>query len=63
MTTKTSLTIAAIVMAAAALVYVGTLDAQQVRHESSLYCEMVELYQASGGDYGWPAYRGEGECQ
>lgn len=26
------------------------------------YCEMVGIWIESGGEYGWPDYRGNGEC-
>jgi hypothetical protein len=26
--------------------------------EDALYCEMVSIYKASNGQYGWPAYKG-----
>lgn len=26
------------------------------------YCEMVELYHNTGGEYGWPPYKGENVC-
>ena len=28
-----------------------------------LYCEMVEEFKQSGGEYGWPAYKGESQCE
>ena len=30
---------------------------EEPRIEANQYCEMVELYQTSGGDYGWPDYK------
>lgn len=27
------------------------------------YCEMVGIWIDSGGEYGWPDYRGNGECE
>ena len=26
--------------------------------EQALYCEMVETFKTTGGEYGWPDYRG-----
>lgn len=26
------------------------------------YCEMVQIYIDSKGEFGWPDYRGNGEC-
>lgn len=26
------------------------------------YCEMVTVWNETGGEYGWPDYRGNGEC-
>lgn len=31
--------------------------------QSKNYCEMVATYKHTGGQYGWPAFRGEGECR
>ena len=39
----------------------GTLaDVQpdELEQEQALYCEMVEAFKATGGEYGWPDYRG-----
>lgn len=27
------------------------------------YCEMVGIWIDSDGEYGWPDYRGDGECE
>jgi hypothetical protein len=34
---------------------------EAVRHQQQ-YCEMVEIYHESGGEYGWPPYQGEDQC-
>lgn len=46
-----------------AVVIVSTLDKRSEQNQASLYCEMVAEYKASNGEYGWPAYKGEMQCQ
>ena len=29
-----------------------------LEQQQTLYCEMVETYTATGGEYGWPDYKG-----
>lgn len=41
-----------------ALVLTGKPEQQA---EYNHYCEMVEIYKDSGGEYGWPPFRGECE--
>lgn len=38
---------------------VGKSDFSEVEHQAREYCEMVELYKQSGGENGWPPFRGE----
>jgi len=40
----------------------GEGDYQSEKDESVNYCEMVDLYLTSGGENGWPPYRGTDEC-
>ena len=42
---------------------VNTLDKNSEAIERDLYCEMVEEFKASNGERGWPAYKGEAQCQ
>ena len=37
----------------------GKTDLKEVEHQHREYCEMVELYKQSGGENGWPPFRGE----
>lgn len=30
----------------------------ELEQEQALYCEMVATHKATGGEYGWPDYRG-----
>lgn len=30
----------------------------ELEQEQALYCEMVETFKTTGGEYGWPDYRG-----
>lgn len=38
---------------------VGSMDYKSELQEEKRYCEMVSLWNESGGDIGWPPYKGE----
>lgn len=43
-----------------AMFAVGTLAVGQpddLEHQRALYCEMVETFKNTGGEYGWPDYK------
>lgn len=44
---------------------VGSLDAQDADNRQALYCSMVETYQNTNGEHGWPDYNGNAKevCQ
>jgi len=52
----------AFVAGAVLFVLAGCDGYEQARVSSRHYCEMVDLYKRTGGDRGWPAYRGQREC-
>ena len=39
--------------------WVGAMDAEEEQRQQDRYCEMVELYEETNGDAGWPAYKGK----
>ena len=41
---------------------VGRIDQTEVISQHEEYCYMVEMYEQSGGENGWPPYKGEGVC-
>lgn len=42
---------------------VGSMTTEDLNRERDLYCEMVQLYDSTEGEYGWPDYRNaRGEC-
>jgi len=41
--------------------WVGSMDRADAEAERSHYCEMVEAWEQSGGEYGWPPY--DGKCE
>ena len=43
----------------AALGLAGNADLEEAERQAEHYCEMVELYHESGGEHGWPPYKGE----
>ena len=45
----------------AALGLTGKADLEDAERQRAHYCEMVDVYHESGGDYGWPPYNGECE--
>lgn len=60
---KTTLIVLFGVFLLAAFGIVNTLDKRSEQNQASLYCEMVAEYKASNGKHGWPAYKGEMQCQ
>jgi hypothetical protein len=50
----------AIVVAGVAII--GAQDVRDHEEADRLYCEMVAIHDSSNGEYGWPAYRGQGVC-
>lgn len=47
----------------AAVGIVNTLDKRSEANERDLYCDMVQQFKDTNGQYGWPAYKGEKQCQ
>ena len=45
----------------AALGLAGNADLEDAERQREQYCDMVDVYHESGGDYGWPPYNGECE--
>lgn len=41
----------------------GKADVQEAEAHGSEYCEMVELYESSNGELGWPPYDPEINCK
>jgi len=41
-----------------ALGMAGEGDLEAYESQATNYCEMVEIYRSSGGENGWPDYRG-----
>jgi len=40
---------------------VGNMNAEDKRQERERYCQMLELWNETDGQYGWPPYKGECE--
>ena len=47
----------------AALGWAGNADVQEAEAHGSLYCDMVELYESSNGELGWPPYDPQINCK
>jgi len=45
----------------AMLSIVGNMNAEDKRQERERYCQMVDMWNETGGEYGWPPYKGECE--
>jgi len=56
MTTKTQGVIALLAILIA-LVILGVLDADEAKRQAIRYCDNVSLWQATGGQAGWPDYK------
>jgi len=43
----------------------ASIDTETQNEESEIYCEMVEMFNQTGGEYGWPDYKEtfEKECK
>lgn len=44
------------------LAEVSNMDYEEALQAHSTYCHMVELYEATDGTAGWPAYRNDVKC-
>ena len=51
----------AVVAACLAGLYVTSGDQSEAERQAALYCEMVEIWDQTDGDSGWPPYKGECE--
>lgn len=40
----------------------STMDMAMAEGDDRFYCDMVAKYDASGGEHGWPAYKGYDQC-
>ena len=38
---------------------VGNMNAEDKKAERDRYCEMLEIWEETDGEYGWPPYKGE----
>lgn len=47
------------IMLFAAVLMVNSLDKRSEAKERDLYCDMVQQFKDTDGQYGWPAYKGE----
>jgi len=45
----------------AMLSIVGNMEAEDRKQERERYCEMLEIWNETGGEYGWPPYKGDCE--
>jgi len=53
----------AIVSALLAGLYLTAPDTIEAQAEIDRYCEMTETWQATDGEYGWPPYRDNVDCE
>lgn len=49
--------IAAICSVAVSIISYTDYSELEMQHQH--YCEMVQIFKSSGGEYGWPPYKGE----
>ena len=47
------------IMLFSAVLVVNTMDKRSEAKERDLYCDMVQQFKDTNGQYGWPAYKGE----
>lgn len=58
--TRTEL--AAIAVSVGIMVTLAIADSREDALQHKQYCEMVEIYEQSGGAYGWPPFKGAKKC-
>lgn len=47
----------AAVLIGALIVVISSMTDEDLNRDRDLYCEMVQLYDSTDGEYGWPDYR------
>jgi hypothetical protein len=57
MTRRDLLTHGGAVLIGAIVVILGSMTDEDLTRDRDLYCEMVQLYDSTNGQYGWPDYR------
>jgi len=40
---------------------VGNMEAEDRKQERERYCEMLDIWNETNGEYGWPPYKGDCE--
>jgi len=45
----------------AMLSIMGNIEAEDRRQERDRYCDMVDMWNETDGEYGWPPYKGDCE--
>lgn len=45
----------------AVMVLIGNMEAEDAKAEREHYCKMLDIYEKTDGEYGWPPYKGECE--
>lgn len=58
--TRTQL--ASIAVSVGILVTLTIADNREDALQHKQYCEMVEIHEQSGGEYGWPPFKGAEKC-
>ena len=51
--------IAGVLLFVVAVGFIGRADYEYAQQTHQRYCDMVEMYQKTDGQSGWPAYKGE----
>jgi hypothetical protein len=49
----------AAVLIGALIVVISSMTDEDLQRDRDLYCEMVQLYDSTDGEYGWPDYRND----
>jgi len=40
----------------------GTADYEEAVRQQQQYCDMLGIWEKTGGEYGWPPYKGDDQC-
>ena len=53
---------AALIVIAIVVAFIATWDTEHEKTQTAMYCEMVKIHKETGGELGWPPYKGKDQC-
>jgi len=55
-------TVAGLILFTAVMGWLGNADVEEAERQLETYCEMVQIWQDTNGESGWPPYEGKDQC-